>query len=79
MRKAINLYEAKSQLSSLVERASWGEEFIIAKFAKPHARLVPLEKKRKARRFGGWEGRVKVSKDFDADLPAEVMLSFYSK
>ena len=40
----INLYEAKTKLSSLVERAAAGEEIIIAKSGRPLARLVPLAK-----------------------------------
>ena len=40
----VNLYEAKTQLSRLVERAAAGEEIIIAKAGRPLARLVPLAK-----------------------------------
>jgi prevent-host-death family protein len=43
----LNLYEAKTQLSSLVDRAAAGEEIIIAKAGKPMARLVPLEAKKR--------------------------------
>ncbi len=63
------LYEAKTQLSSLVERASTGEEFIIAKNGRPMARLVPLAKGRPRRRPGGWEGEVWTAPDFDEPLP----------
>jgi prevent-host-death family protein len=73
--KAINLYEAKTRLSELVERASSGEEIIIAKAGKPVARLVPLAPARR-RKPGGWEGRLWVSDDFDEPLPAEILEGF---
>lgn len=52
-----NLYEAKLNLSRLVERAAAGEEIVIAKNGKPMAKLVPLPPK-KTRVPGGWEGKV---------------------
>lgn len=54
--KTVNLYEAKTQLSSLVEDAAGGEEIIIAKNGKPYARLVPLAEPapKPPRRFGYW-------------------------
>jgi prevent-host-death family protein len=51
----INLYEAKTSLSKLVERAAAGEEIIIAKAGKPKARLVPLAGRFEPRQPGGWE------------------------
>lgn len=52
----VNLYEAKTSLSRLVERAAAGEEIIIAKAGKPKARLVPLAD-RALRKPGGWKAR----------------------
>ncbi len=55
--KQVNLYEAKTQLSSLVEEAKAGEEIVIAKNGKPTARLVALEppvEPAAPRRFGFW-------------------------
>lgn len=72
----VNLYEAKTQLSRLVERAAAGEEVVIAKAGKPMARLVPLERSAAPRKPGGWEGRVVVSDDFDAPLPDEILDAF---
>ena len=46
----VNLYEAKTNLSKLVERAAAGEEIIIAKAGHPLARLVPIEKKKRSSR-----------------------------
>jgi prevent-host-death family protein len=73
MSKPINLYQAKTHLSELVERAAAGEEIIIAKAGKPRARLVPLAEPRKPRVPGGWEGKVWVADDFDDPLPPEIL------
>jgi len=74
-----NLYEAKTSLSKLVERATRGEEIIIAKAGKPMAKLVPLPKAQTPRRPGGWEGRVVISEDFDAPLPDDLLDAFEGK
>jgi prevent-host-death family protein len=71
-----NLYEAKTSLSRLVERAASGEEIIIAKAGKPLARLVPMPKASTPRKPGGWEGKVVIADDFDAPLPEEILAAF---
>jgi len=76
MARIIKLYEAKTYLSSLVERASKGEEFIIAKGNEPMARLVPIGPRTTRRAPGGWEGRLQVADDFDAPLPNEILGQF---
>ena len=75
----VNLYEAKTALSQLVERAAAGEEIIIAKAGKPKARLVPLASGGKLRQPGGWEGKVWVADDFDEPLPADILAGFEGK
>ena len=75
MVKMLNLYEAKSQLSSLVEEASAGAEIIIAKAGVPRARLVPMHATAR-RRPGGSKGRIRIAPDFDAPLPADVLAAF---
>src|SRR5580704_3072993 len=67
-----NLYEAKTSLSRLVDRAARGEEIILAKAGKPLAKLVPFHQPSLPRQPGGWEGRVRISEDFDAPLPPEI-------
>jgi prevent-host-death family protein len=74
--QTVNLYEAKTQLSKLVERAARGEEVVIAKAGQPKARLVPLARPRPPRTPGAWKGRVVISPDFDAPLPDEVLEAF---
>lgn len=76
MTKFVKLYDAKTQLSDLVERAARGEEIVIAKGNVPKARLVPLGTKTAQRTPGGWQGRLWVSDDFDAPLPRDVVDGF---
>jgi prevent-host-death family protein len=53
----VNMHEAKTHLSKLVERAEAGEEIVISRAGKPAAKLVPVPKKPGRRRLGGWEGK----------------------
>jgi prevent-host-death family protein len=76
MGKQINLYEAKTQLSHLVELAAAGEEIIIAKDGKPRARLVALKQPRLQRRPGLGRGKVWIADDFDEPLPADLLAAF---
>jgi prevent-host-death family protein len=76
MRKPVNIYEAKTRLSELVDLASDGEEIIIAKAGRPVARLVPLEKPATVRKPGRGRGQIWVAADFDAPLPPEILQVF---
>jgi prevent-host-death family protein len=69
----VNLYEAKTQLSSLVERAASGEEIVIAKAGKPMARLVPPSRANQSPRKPGknYMGITFIAEDFDAPLSEE--------
>jgi prevent-host-death family protein len=71
----LNLYDAKTQLSSLVEMAAAGEEIIIAKNGKPMAKLVALKDILK-RKPGRLKGKVWMSKDFDAPMTKEELAAF---
>jgi prevent-host-death family protein len=72
----VNLYEAKTKLSQLVERAAAGEEIIIAKAGRPLARLVSLAKRTTPRPLGLLAGQVWIGDDFDDPLPDEIMKHF---
>jgi prevent-host-death family protein len=76
VRETVSLYEAKTQLSRLVDRAAAGEEIVIAKSGRPRARLVPLEDTRALRVSGRGKGQWKLRKDFDAPLPDDVIDGF---
>jgi antitoxin (DNA-binding transcriptional repressor) of toxin-antitoxin stability system len=67
----MNCSEAKTNLSSLVDRAAGGEEIVIAKGGHPLARLVPCPA-----RFGLLAGKVRVADNFDDPLPDDVMRAF---
>jgi prevent-host-death family protein len=73
---AVNIYDAKTQLSSLVARAAAGEEIVIGRHGKPLARLAPLATAPRTLRFGVLKGRIKLAADFDAPLPDEVLAAF---
>lgn len=65
----VNIHEAKTHLSRLVDEAVRGGEVIIARANKPLVKLVPVEEARPARRLGTAAGEVRMSEDFDEPLP----------
>ena len=69
--KQVNIHQAKTNLSTLVDRAEAGEEIVIARAGKPAARLVPLTKARPPRRLGWFDrdSRFTIPDDFNAPLP----------
>jgi len=73
----INIYEAKTQLSQLVDAAHRGETIIIAKAGTPLAKLVPLGHgpKRKIQ-YGLMKGEIRIAADFDAPLPDDLLAQF---
>ena len=77
MGDTVNLYDAKTNLSKLVDRAAAGEEIVIAKAGKPKAKLVPYEAPRK-RRIGGQNflGITYMADDWDRPLPPEIQRYF---
>ncbi len=72
----VNIHEAKTHFSKLIELAVNGEETIIAKSGKPVAKLVPIIKEKPKRRFGLLKGKIKIADDFDAPLPDDILDSF---
>ncbi len=74
--EVVNLYEAKTNLSRLVEQAHAGEQIVIAKGGKPMALLTPLTPKKRAIRYGLMRGQFAVPADFDAPLPDEIINAF---
>lgn len=75
MAKVLNLYDAKTRLSALVEEAAAGAEIVIAKAGRPMARLMPLRVAPR-RRPGRAKGRIWMADDFDAPLPDAVIRAF---
>lgn len=73
----VNIHEAKTHLSKLLERVALGEEVVIAKAGTPVAKLVPISMKPKTRKIGSAKGEFVVPDDFNDPLPKEVEDSFY--
>lgn len=71
----INVYEAKTRLSELLERAGQGEEFVLARAGRPVARLIPYRRQREPRMPGRLAGRIVMAPDFD-ETPGEVLDAF---
>ena len=73
----INIHEAKTHFSKLLQRVAGGEEITISRAGVPVARLVPAETKGQPRPMGFARGEVWVADDFDAPLPDELLKEFY--
>ncbi len=74
--KTVNIHEAKTHLSRLLEGVSNGESFVIAKSGKPVAKVVPVLE-RPARRIGFLKGVVEVPDDIDSPFKTEIEEMFY--
>lgn len=80
--RIVNIHEAKTHLSRLVEQAADGEPFVIAKAGKPMVRVVPLEEaveKPAPSRFGFLRGHLKVPDDFDTMGQDEIEKMFHGE
>jgi prevent-host-death family protein len=74
--KSVNISEAKTQLSKLVDQAAQGSDVIISRRGRPVARLTSLNEPAKRIRYGVLKGKFKVPDDFDDPLPDEVLARF---
>jgi prevent-host-death family protein len=73
MMKQVNVHEAKTHLSRLLEEVQSGREVVIARAGKPVARLVPVTGEAERRTLGILAGKLAVPADFDAPLPDDVL------
>jgi len=73
--ETVNISEAKSQLSALIEKVLSGEVVIIGKAGKPVAKLVRYDGNRQPRRPGALKGKIRIADDFD-ELPDDVAEAF---
>lgn len=74
--QAVNIHQAKTNLSKLIEKTQNGEEVIIAKAGKPVAKLVSYKEKLDKRKFGLLKGKIWISDDFN-DEDEEINKLFY--
>jgi len=74
--KKVNIYEAKTRLSQLVEEAASGQDVVIARAGRPVARLTRLSGAGLRRRLGVLDGQFRIPDDFNRPLPDDVLRSF---
>jgi prevent-host-death family protein len=76
--RTVNIHEAKTHLSRLVEQAAKGEPFVIAKAGKPLVKVVPLDEppKKLVQRMGFMKGQISVPDDFDTMFQDEIIRMF---
>ncbi len=72
--RSVNIHEAKTHLSRLLELVELGEPVVIARNGKPVARIVPY--RAEVRRPGRLKGKIRIGDDFDAPLPEEIAAAF---
>jgi prevent-host-death family protein len=75
-RKQVNVHEAKTHLSRLLEEVAAGSEIVIARAGEPVARLTSIKPETRARKPGFLKGRIRIATDFDAPLPDELVDAF---
>jgi prevent-host-death family protein len=72
----VNLYDAKTRLSQLVDEAAAGEDVVVCRHGKPVVRITRLDAGKRPVKFGVLAGKVRIAEDFDAPLPDEVIAAF---
>ena len=72
----VNIYDAKTRLSQLVDKAASGEDVVVSRNGKPLVRITRLEGPKRRIRFGVLKGRVSIAADFDAPLAKDVLAGF---
>ncbi len=77
--ETVNMHEAKTHLSRLVEKASKGEPFIIARAGKPLVKVTAIEEAKVGKRYGFMDGAFSVPDDFDTMGQGEIEAMFYGK
>lgn len=75
MSRTVNVHEAKTHLSRLLEAVERGEDVVIARAGRPVARLVPAGPSARVRVPGAWKGKIVIGRDFD-DTPQGVVDAF---
>ena len=73
----VNIHEAKTHFSRLLQRVANGEEITIARAGVPVARIVPIDRGKSVRPLGMDRGKIWIADDFDAPLPDDLLKAFY--
>ena len=75
----VNIHEAKTHFSKLVDRVIHGEEIIIGRSGTPVVKLIAIQDKKPKRVPGALKGQIRISDDFDASLSADILEEFEGK
>lgn len=75
----VNIHEAKTHLSKLLQRVAQGEEVTISRAGVPVAKLIAVRSEPKKRPLGIAKGEIWVADDFDAPLPDDLLAAFYGE
>lgn len=75
---SVNIHDAKTNLSRLIEQVLAGEEIVISKAGKPVARLIPYVQPTEVRKPGLMKGKIRINSNFDDPLPAEIQDQFWN-
>ena len=73
---SINIHEAKTHFSKLIERVNAGEEIVVSKAGRPMALLIPFRRPQKERVPGSAKGQITLLPHFDEPLPQKIMKHF---
>jgi prevent-host-death family protein len=76
MVEMVNIHDAKTHLSKLLQRVIAGEEILIAKSGKPIAKIIPFEQHPEPRTPGSAEGKIWIAPDFNDPLPDDLLNAF---
>jgi prevent-host-death family protein len=74
--ESVNIYEAKTHLSRLVDKAAAGEDVVVSRNGKPLARITALTPPKRRIKFGVLKGKLKIPPNFDDPLPQDVLAQF---
>lgn len=74
--ETVNIYDAKTRLSQLVDKAASGEDVVVSRNGKPLARITRLQGATRTIKFGLLKGKLRIPADFDAPLPDDVITGF---
>lgn len=77
--ETVNIYEAKTRLSQLVDKAAAGEDVVVSRNGKPLVRITRLAGPKRRVKFGLLKGKLNIPKDFDAPLPDDVAHAFQGR
>jgi prevent-host-death family protein len=72
----VNIYDAKTRLSQLVDKAASGEDVVVSRNGKPLVRITRLDAPRRGITFGLLKGRIRVPRDFDTPMPDDTVAAF---